>query len=790
MKLHCLLLLCLLSAFMLLSTDAVSGCNVFRVADLGGNDVLLVSETSLCNPNSSNETDPVTAPDPEPSDEDKSAWVEFVNAYCIGGSTMTSLQQIEDRNLEWNCSQTKFAELPVPAPTKFTLGLNVRFQNLTNLDGLSYVKSLPKLDISYTAVSSLLPLSQVNDLTTLDASRGGLVSLDGLENNDAIVSYLFNNTGINNINALSNVKSIGLLNLSQTNVTSIAPLSSVTSLGKLYMQSAPLQSLVGLEGVTTVEAIDAYSTNITSLRGLDNLTSATGTLDFRYARNLTSLDGLEKLTSTQFLFFRESRGLNDVRGLSNLASANRVDFYNVFSSGTIPNHRMAFDSPFCMAWKGGSLSVLINSGSYNHLCEEDTSDEPDSYWVRFVNDQCDISKPLGDVAQVETTSIYCYNKGVTNLPNYSEITKINSMDFRFNNINYITGMSNVALVTNTLNMESIGLKSLQGFDSLATGNTLKFSYNSINSLSGLESLSSVGTLHVLGNNISDLRPLSNLRQATELRFDNNNIGVLYGLDGLTSIGNLYLGGNPLYSLEGLENLSSATSIVLTNASKNIMRKLPDDTPFCAALRAGNLGAVTLDAGVTIDDLCDADVTVAEQGERSLGEWVMEGLMEEVGSIIGAMTTDPASACNVGEIYYKAPQTREIKFEQNNDCGSNNPWGYQGTQNYGNNYVNSSSSGGTTSGSEGVQFCYAVEVFRCATVEPKGHWEFDHVMGQGDDFSAIPAGWQIVDVPSGACVVGSAIYRNTWQANSTCYDAPIEGGTIPYCNIMEKYSCAQ
>jgi hypothetical protein len=765
--------------------DAYAACNVFRVSLETGDDANLKSDVSICSAIYGGTELPV------PTEEDKAAWVTFMGNHCR--TTLNTLQEIEDRNAYYQCKYGEFTTLPPPAVTSFEQGLDFYYQDLTSLNGLELVTKLPSLDIRYTDVTSLAPLSSLKEIDTLYGSRTGLLNLNGLEGITSANRLHFDVTSVANIDGLSNLKSINSLKLNNTPLVSVAPLSSLISASELSLGYAALQSLEGLEGIISLDSLNVTANNLTNFKGLENLVSVTTDLRAGFNVGLLSLDGLESLRSVGGnLIIRKSTKLEDIRALSGLESAGKVWFYDTFTGTKIPTHRMAFDSSFCKGWRAKDIAVLHNSPiGYNAICEEDKSEDPESYWVRFVNDECNPVDPYGKVSELENASVQCrgaYYSRVTytSIPTQPELSKIQSFYFSGANVGTLKGLSNVTSVVGTLDLNNTGITSLQGLNSLVSAKTLNLANGDFRDVNGLSSLTSVENLYLSGGDIEDLRGLSNLSSVTgSLFLSSNNLGTLYGLENVTSVGGrLDLTHNDsLYSLQGIQNLSSATTVDLRFTS--LFRKLPDDTPFCIALMAGDLGEVKLDTGMTNDDLCDSDTLVGEQGEASLGGWVASDRMLIVGSLQGAMLEAPTGVCSIGEDYYKST-TVPMTVSGDMACSSFVPWGYGGTQNYGNNYSASHgpSTGSSSSGVEGGAICYGVEAYSCQEIDPEGHWELQ------DNFAQVEFGSTsyYIDKPSGICEIGKSITRILLESGERDCTTTSASGSVQSICKAEVYSC--
>ena len=88
----------------------------------------------------------------------------------------------------------------------------------------------------------------------------------------------------------------------------------------------------------------------------------------------------------------------------------------------------------------------------------------------------------------------------------------------------------------------------------------------IENIYGIEFCLNLDTLDIGENSISDLFPLSNLKQLSILNVDNNKITDIEPLRGLGRLTNLYLNNNNLSSINAISNLTKLTHLFLNNTN--------------------------------------------------------------------------------------------------------------------------------------------------------------------------------------------------------------------------------
>src|SRR3569832_2170929 len=99
---------------------------------------------------------------------------------------------------------------------------------------------------------------------------------------------------------------------------------------------------------------------------------------------------------------------------------------------------------------------------------------------------------------------------------------------------------------------------------LSTLTELSLSFNEISDLKPYSNLTNLTKLSLSSNQISDLKPLSNLTNLTALHLSNNQIADLNSLSTHTNLRTLTLTGNQIADLTPLTNLTTLTTLYLDN----------------------------------------------------------------------------------------------------------------------------------------------------------------------------------------------------------------------------------
>ena len=130
----------------------------------------------------------------------------------------------------------------------------------------------------------------------------------------------------------------------------------------------------------------------------------------------------------------------------------------------------------------------------------------------------------------------------------------------------ITGLTSLT----SLQLDRNQISEIKGLETLTSLTSLHLDRNQISEIKGLETLTSLTSLHLSGNQISEIKGLETLTSLTSLYLDRNQISEIKGLETLTSLTLLYLYSNQISEIKGLETLTSLTLLHLhSNQIKEI-----------------------------------------------------------------------------------------------------------------------------------------------------------------------------------------------------------------------------
>ena len=151
--------------------------------------------------------------------------------------------------------------------------LSLSENNLLEIDSLSALTGLKKLDISRGAVQDLRPLLPLRLLEELNVSYNRVETLAGLESAAELRLLDASNNYVDTIAPVSKLAKVEELLLGHNALAEIPALRGMKALKTLDLSVNKLESLAALEDLTSIEILYASENSIASLAGLEGLTA-------------------------------------------------------------------------------------------------------------------------------------------------------------------------------------------------------------------------------------------------------------------------------------------------------------------------------------------------------------------------------------------------------------------------------------------------------------------------------------------------------------------------------------
>lgn len=393
---------------------------------------------------------------------------------------------------------------------------------------------------------------------------------------DEMTSLACYNSNIRSLRGIEDLVNLETLDLRKNRIESVAPLANIKGISSLKVTKNHIQTFNGLSEFTELSVLSASNNPLVqdAIKTVGQLKSLT-TLYLR-GNLLSDLNALTELSALKKLYFRDNKasdisalskltelqvvelnnnGITTIDGLSALINATRVDLR---SNGNIACD--ALDQLQNTLGKEVVLRPVVCGGKEPLLNELSFVDKA---LADCVVEQANSS---GWTKRNEMTELACKGKGIRDLRGLENLTALEKLDLRQNEIGDIAplfGLSNVTELkvskNQILNVSPLAQMSNLTFLSIADNlidsgalrdivelNQLSVLYlrnNRVGDVSALTQLKKLERLYLLNNEVVDASPLAELKNLTYLQLGDNQLTNINGLAGLNKLTRLDLSGN-------------------------------------------------------------------------------------------------------------------------------------------------------------------------------------------------------------------------------------------------------
>jgi len=228
-------------------------------------------------------------------------------------------------------------------------------QFIQNIEPLSQLLDLRRLNIAHTAVSDLSPLRNLTNLVNLNVSHTATTDLTPLRYCLSLERLNLSNTPVDSLTILGRLINLKSLDLSKTKVIDFSPLKKIETLKTLNISRTSINDLDVLDSLSYLHTLDISHTNVDTLAGIQQLKK----LEVLNMDSLPveSIDGLAKLTALRILQMNHTQlknlvALVDLQKLQRIYCDNTGINQNIADAFTNkrPNVLVIFDSEDLRGW--------------------------------------------------------------------------------------------------------------------------------------------------------------------------------------------------------------------------------------------------------------------------------------------------------------------------------------------------------------------------------------------------------------------------------------------------------
>ncbi|KAF2338709.1 leucine-rich repeat domain-containing protein [Flavobacterium ginsenosidimutans] len=402
------------------------------------------------------------------------------------------------------------------------IGLNLSYNNITDLSALKNLKSLKYLQLESNEISDITAIKDLASITLLNLSYNNISDCSALTNFKNITDLNLETNVITDISFLKNLIKIESLNLTSNRITDLSVLKylkAITDLSLGYNEVIDFSILKELVTLTSLNVSNNFIDDYSFLKKLSNLSflniSSNQISNFSFIKDLSHLKSLNL----------SNNDISEINFVKSLININHLDLSN----------NMIYELSVFENFNSEIISLNLNNNSIDEI-----SALKNLMSIKFLNlDRNNIVDiyPLNALKNITTLSLS--ENLISDISVLGNLNKLESLDLRNNHISDIKSIKDLIYLR-----------------------FLTISDNKILNISALKNLKQLNSLIAWANQITDISPIKNLTKLRNLDFSNNQIADISPLENLILIENLYLDINKISNINGLKNLSKLNLLVL------------------------------------------------------------------------------------------------------------------------------------------------------------------------------------------------------------------------------------
>jgi len=132
---------------------------------------------------------------------------------------------------------------------------NATDKKILSIEGLNYMVSLKKLDLSNNSILDIKPLKNLTKIESLKLNNNGISDISILSKFQKMTVLEVSNNKIKDLSPLKELKSLNVLKLSANAITNASPISGLINLRELYINNNRLKDTFELEKLVHLDTL-------------------------------------------------------------------------------------------------------------------------------------------------------------------------------------------------------------------------------------------------------------------------------------------------------------------------------------------------------------------------------------------------------------------------------------------------------------------------------------------------------------------------------------------------------
>lgn len=397
---------------------------------------------------------------------------------------------------------------------------------IDDLSGLNYFIHLTSLTLNDNQIRDLTPLQSLIELTTLDLRKNAIINISDLARLTELVSIKLTKNSISDISVIAGFSKLEQLSMADNQVG-----------------DANLSSLTNLKSLTVLYLRDNLITDISALATMTQMTQL-----YLSRNTISDVSKLAELTNLTKLELDDNK-ISDVIALMNLANATYIKLVgnDDIPCGDVDNLAATL-----------SNATVVKPATCIHIADISFADTALAACVTEARTQ------NSWVTANQVDNLACVEKGVKSLDGLDNLTALETLDLRRNEIVNIKPLRSLIRLK-TLKLAKNKVAEISSVALLTRMTFLSISENAFDqtTLNALAQLKALDTLYLRNNQLTDITALGQMRSITKLYLSNNQIVDISKLARLKSLQTLHLENNAIEKIDSLFELDQATNIKLS-----------------------------------------------------------------------------------------------------------------------------------------------------------------------------------------------------------------------------------